>query len=93
MEIQGGWVTIRALGMLYVSMFLFQYLGQKWLVYAISFAFMVLSIHDMRRCIREVMVANLLCVKCGYDLTGNVSGICPECGTPIRKNETAPIDK
>lgn len=24
-----------------------------------------------------------VCVPCGYDLTGNVSGICPECGTPI----------
>lgn len=23
-----------------------------------------------------------VCHKCGYDLTGNVSGICPECGTP-----------
>ena len=23
------------------------------------------------------------CVKCDYNLTGNVSGICPECGTPI----------
>jgi hypothetical protein len=22
------------------------------------------------------------CVKCGYDLTGNVSGHCPECGEP-----------
>lgn len=22
-----------------------------------------------------------LCVKCGYDLTGNESGVCPECGT------------
>lgn len=22
------------------------------------------------------------CMKCDYDLTGNVSGICPECGTP-----------
>ena len=21
-----------------------------------------------------------LCLKCGYDLTGNVSGVCPECG-------------
>jgi predicted amidophosphoribosyltransferase len=21
-----------------------------------------------------------LCEKCGYDLTGNTSGICPECG-------------
>jgi len=24
------------------------------------------------------------CQKCGYDLTGNVSGRCPECGTPVR---------
>ena len=23
------------------------------------------------------------CPKCDYNLTGNVSGICPECGTPI----------
>lgn len=21
------------------------------------------------------------CKRCGYDLTGNVSGVCPECGT------------
>ncbi|UCC29745.1 MAG: hypothetical protein JSU86_16260 [Phycisphaerales bacterium] len=25
------------------------------------------------------------CRKCGYDLTGNVSGVCPECGTEIEK--------
>jgi hypothetical protein len=24
------------------------------------------------------------CRKCGYDLTGNVSGRCPECGTEVR---------
>ena len=24
------------------------------------------------------------CPTCGYDLTGNVSGRCPECGTPRR---------
>ncbi len=24
-----------------------------------------------------------LCVHCGYELTGNVSGVCPECGTPV----------
>src|SRR5438094_828940 len=25
------------------------------------------------------------CAKCGYDLTGNTSGSCPECGWLIRK--------
>ena len=24
------------------------------------------------------------CTRCGYNLQGNVSGTCPECGTPIR---------
>jgi predicted RNA-binding Zn-ribbon protein involved in translation (DUF1610 family) len=28
------------------------------------------------------------CVKCGYDLTGNVSGACPECGTAIVMRRT-----
>jgi hypothetical protein len=26
-----------------------------------------------------------LCLTCGYDLTGNVSGICPECGKVVRE--------
>ncbi|MGB7156789.1 MAG: RDD family protein [Tepidisphaeraceae bacterium] len=25
----------------------------------------------------------LLCEQCGYELTGNVSGVCPECGTAV----------
>ncbi len=28
-----------------------------------------------------------LCVTCGYNLTGNVSGVCPECGEPIGKKQ------
>lgn len=27
------------------------------------------------------------CQKCGYDLTGNASGVCPECGTSIAVDE------
>jgi hypothetical protein len=30
------------------------------------------------------------CVGCGYNLTGNVSGVCPECGTPLDR-PTSPI--
>jgi len=29
-----------------------------------------------------------LCINCGYDLTGNVSGVCPECGTPLEGANT-----
>ncbi len=28
-----------------------------------------------------------LCVTCCYNLTGNESGVCPECGTPIVEDE------
>jgi uncharacterized paraquat-inducible protein A len=30
-----------------------------------------------------------LCVKCAYNLEGNQSGVCPECGQPIIKQEPA----
>ncbi len=30
------------------------------------------------------------CQKCGYDLTGNVSGRCPECGQGINSEESRP---
>jgi hypothetical protein len=29
------------------------------------------------------------CARCSYDLTGNVSGVCPECGTPTQSAEGA----
>lgn len=28
-----------------------------------------------------------LCLRCGYNLTGNVTGKCSECGTPVFENE------
>lgn len=31
---------------------------------------------------RRRFVTGRYCVKCDYDLTGNISGRCPECGTP-----------
>ena len=31
-----------------------------------------------------------LCMCCGYDLTGNVSGVCPECGTGIERLDVDP---
>jgi hypothetical protein len=32
--------------------------------------------------IRRKRLDNGLCVHCGYDLRGNVSDVCPECGHP-----------
>ncbi|MBN2563246.1 MAG: hypothetical protein JXQ75_20180 [Phycisphaerae bacterium] len=41
-------------------------------------------LRDRRRC------APGLCERCGYDLTGNVSGRCPECGTAVRPTDMTP---
>ncbi len=31
----------------------------------------------------RIILTSLACRKCSYDLTGNVSGVCPECGTAV----------
>lgn len=37
----------------------------------------------IRRKLREAKWRDGRCEACGYDLTGNVSGKCPECGTTV----------
>jgi uncharacterized paraquat-inducible protein A len=39
--------------------------------------------HLMRRRERHARRTHNRCVFCGYSLTGNTSGICPECGSPV----------
>jgi hypothetical protein len=52
--------------------------------WAISACLLVLPaawlVHFHRRSVRH---AGGRCAACGYDLRGNISGVCPECGTPI----------
>jgi hypothetical protein len=38
---------------------------------------------NIRRRRNIFRLANNLCLTCGYSLTGNTSGVCPECGTPV----------
>lgn len=40
--------------------------------------------------LRRQRAKALECRRCGYDLQGNVSGICPECGTPIETDRCQP---
>ncbi|MBN2448588.1 MAG: hypothetical protein JXO22_17815 [Phycisphaerae bacterium] len=39
--------------------------------------------------LRRSLAAQGRCERCGYDLTGNVSGRCPECGEPIQNGPPA----
>ncbi len=44
---------------------------------------LILALRLIRRTRRTLRSRNSLCKTCTYDLTGNTSGRCPECGTPI----------
>lgn len=61
-----------------------------WLLFVISLSYPILAFvrGPVRRWLRK---HRGLCVKCGYDLTGNVSAVCPECGTGILPGELARI--
>ena len=37
-----------------------------------------------RRAVRSTIQGR--CLRCGYDLTGNISGKCPECGNPTENS-------
>jgi hypothetical protein len=41
------------------------------------------------RLVRSRRARRGLCLSCGYDLTGNASGTCPECGVPAPRRENA----
>ena len=39
---------------------------------------------ERRRRLRAFRAARACCLACGYDLTGNISGVCPECGAQVQ---------
>jgi hypothetical protein len=43
------------------------------------------TLRDGRQQVADHRRRYALCVQCGYSLTGNTSGVCPECGTPVAK--------
>jgi hypothetical protein len=50
---------------------------------AFATRFLVRAIKD-RTDTRAYRLRHGLCLPCGYNLTGNLSGTCPECGSPTR---------
>jgi hypothetical protein len=53
----------------------------------IPMVMLALAIHGLTahalRVRRKGSLEHHWCRRCDYDLTGNVSGVCPECGTPV----------
>jgi hypothetical protein len=49
----------------------------------LAIPFVLLAARSLARTGRQkIRLRRGLCVKCGYNLVGNTSGVCPECGTP-----------
>jgi hypothetical protein len=51
-----------------------------WAVIAVAFALPLIWFVQRRVPLKRTRT--LTCRRCDYDLTANVSGVCPECGTP-----------
>jgi hypothetical protein len=52
---------------------------------AATFALLPVIWLFVRLTARQRNSGNPNCPTCGYNLTGNLSGTCPECGTPLPK--------
>ena len=65
----------------------FEFYLNFWFLLVISGALpLVWSVRAVRRRRRNARApSGPVCYDCGYNLTGNVSGVCPECGTVIAK--------
>jgi hypothetical protein len=59
--------------------------GPYWLPTAVG---AILPLYALRRLRKRIRQKIGHCLSCGYNLTGNVSGVCPECGTPISNKDT-----
>jgi hypothetical protein len=60
-----------------------QYRVPSWLPVCLLAVYPVLAFVRSPARRRRQRRQNGLCLACGYDLTGNVSGVCPECGTEV----------
>jgi hypothetical protein len=60
------------------------YSASDWFLLLI---FAVLPALWLRKRMSRLRLKDGMCPSCGYDLTGNVSGVCPECGKLISKRE------
>lgn len=65
---------------------------RHWSVWVSLGLLLVLSIVSLRaaRKLARFLVLRSGCCVCGYNLTGNVSGVCPECGTPVPSGTAPP---
>jgi hypothetical protein len=83
-----GWIISGTLINAAFDVALVSGLFQGWRTPLITLGCMVIFIYALhavgrRDSLKLRFLAEPHCRNCSYNLTGNISGICPECGTPI----------
>jgi hypothetical protein len=78
-------ISLGSIGTYKYTVFEWHFQLAWWLAALLSFlpAIFMLRMRLVRR--RRALVGH--CLGCGYNLTGNASGICPECGTAINPRD------
>jgi hypothetical protein len=81
-SITGAKMSIPYCSAMGVSSWVFTMLGLMLILYPLYFIWF--------RIIKPRRYSPSACVHCGYDLTGNTSGVCSECGAPLPADMTPP---
>lgn len=90
------WFVLLCLGMIKVSVF---GLDASEAVYALNTTILLTAVYGVfilgdvvpiRRTLKKLPLGH--CASCGYNLTGNVSGRCPECGVPVTEEDNESKD-
>ena len=55
-----------------------------WIMLLSAYVFVYLYRLQYRKVYLQLLQSESRCLKCGYNLTGNESGVCPECGVEIK---------
>ena len=78
-----GW-AVALLAVVCVGVIAFRAAGQAALVFGLILApVALLVLFELPALRRERRRRRGQCGECGYDLTGNQSGVCPECGSDV----------
>ena len=63
------------------------------MIFGVPVYFVVMWRKSRREKRVEFRRKNGICVNCGYDLRGNTTGICPECGEPVENINATKVEK
>lgn len=67
--------------------------GVRWWNFPSSLLLLATGLPTLVLWVRDRRHASGRCVKCGYDLTGNVSGRCPECAQVVKRANQTSVSK